>query len=96
MHFAILALVSGVPVIPIAYEFKMRELFDGLGQPDLVHDIESVTSSTLLVSIDSLLESEHILRRDLFHAVADAHVRAVEANRILARRVLSSGSIDAA
>ncbi len=36
MHAAILALVAGTPVLPVAYEFKMRELFRTFGQVDLV------------------------------------------------------------
>lgn len=36
MHAAILALVAGTPVLPVAYEFKMRELFRTFGQVDRV------------------------------------------------------------
>lgn len=47
MHMAILALCAGRPVIPIAYEFKTRELFDGLDFDVPVHDIETVRSDDL-------------------------------------------------
>lgn len=42
MHGAILAMGTGVPVLPIAYEFKTRELFFHLGLGDWVTDIEDV------------------------------------------------------
>lgn len=44
MHLAIMALVAGVPVIAVAYEFKTLELFRSLGLGDLAISIESVTS----------------------------------------------------
>lgn len=43
MHLAILALVAGVPVIAVAYEFKTLELFRSLGLDELASNIETVT-----------------------------------------------------
>lgn len=40
MHAGILALCAGTPVLPIAYEFKTRELFRGMGLGEWVVDIE--------------------------------------------------------
>lgn len=87
MHLAILALVSGVPVIPIAYEFKMRELFGHLGQGRWVHDIESVDPAALVASVDELMATEEKVREALFAAVAEAHWRAGAANDQLASLV---------
>jgi colanic acid/amylovoran biosynthesis protein len=42
MHMAILALCAGVPVLPIAYEFKTTELFASLGQARWVTDIDGI------------------------------------------------------
>ncbi|MEM8884116.1 MAG: polysaccharide pyruvyl transferase family protein [Planctomycetota bacterium] len=42
MHAAILALMGGAPVLPVAYEFKTRELFKGLGHEALVQDLDDI------------------------------------------------------
>lgn len=55
MHAAILSLGAGVPVLPIEYEFKTRELFERLGQSHLVHDIEEVRGIDLIASVESIL-----------------------------------------
>lgn len=47
MHMAILALCAGRPVVPIAYEFKTRELFATLGLKVPVCDIETVSAGDL-------------------------------------------------
>jgi colanic acid/amylovoran biosynthesis protein len=52
MHMAILALCAGVPVLPIAYEFKTRELFRGLGQESWVTDIENTHERSFLDLVD--------------------------------------------
>ena len=47
MHMGILSLCAGTPVLPIAYEFKTRELFGGLGMGAWVRDIEEVETYEL-------------------------------------------------
>jgi colanic acid/amylovoran biosynthesis protein len=47
MHMAILAMCVGVPVLPIAYEFKTRELFKKLGLERWVTDIEECSADLL-------------------------------------------------
>jgi colanic acid/amylovoran biosynthesis protein len=47
MHVAILALIAGRPVLPIAYEFKTRELFQRLGFPGWVADIDTLDAESL-------------------------------------------------
>lgn len=47
MHLAIMALLSGVPVIAVAYEFKTLELFRGLGLAANVVAIEAVDEKWL-------------------------------------------------
>lgn len=93
MHFAILALVAGVPVIPIAYEFKMSELFSHLGQSKWVHDIEDVRPEPLMASIDELLATEGVVRRSLFTAVAEAYWRAEAGNDQLAALLRAIGDV---
>jgi colanic acid/amylovoran biosynthesis protein len=87
MHFAILSLIAGVPVIPISYEFKMRELFGHLGQGTSVHDIEDITPEALVHSIDEMLAHEAEIRSSLFPAVIEASARAASANDELAALV---------
>jgi colanic acid/amylovoran biosynthesis protein len=87
MHFAIMALAAGVPVIPIAYEFKMRELFGHLGQAKWVHDIESITPEALVQGVDAMIADEAAVRLSLFTAVAEANARAVSVNDELAALV---------
>ncbi len=55
MHVAILALLAGVPVLPIAYEFKTAELFAKLGLDGLVQDIETITPGGLRTACDHFL-----------------------------------------
>lgn len=47
MHMAILAMAIGVPVLPIAYEFKTQQLFYRLGLGHWVQDIEKVSGESL-------------------------------------------------
>jgi len=55
LHVAILALLMGVPVLPIAYEFKTSELFAKLGLGGLVQDIETVTPEGLCAAFEHFL-----------------------------------------
>lgn len=56
MHLAILALISGVPAIAIAYEFKTLELFEALGLGDYVVAIEDVTPAWMERKIRRVLQ----------------------------------------
>lgn len=69
MHMAILALGVGIPVFPIAYEFKMRELFAKLGQGCCVQDIENISAQSIVKEVDSFLDSMPQIRESLFAAV---------------------------
>lgn len=69
MHMAILALGVGTPVFPIAYEFKMQELFERLGLPGLAQDIELMSGEALLQAFDEFLEGLPDIRERLFTAV---------------------------
>jgi colanic acid/amylovoran biosynthesis protein len=57
MHFAILALGVGTPVLPIAYEFKTEELFKSLGCDPEIPQIESLTAESLISPFDKNVES---------------------------------------
>ncbi|MFD5224632.1 polysaccharide pyruvyl transferase family protein [Microbacterium sp. NPDC058342] len=54
MHLAILSLISRVPAIAIAYEFKTWELFKSLGLERFVATIEDVTPEWIEKALDDL------------------------------------------
>ena len=58
MHFSILALLTGTPVIAIAYEFKTLELFRSLGMGDFVIPIEDSSAEWLTERISIALEPD--------------------------------------
>jgi len=69
MHMAILALCSGTPVLPIAYEFKTRELFQALGQSEWVMDIDSLSPDSACALADRFVQNLVEVRRGLTQAV---------------------------
>lgn len=57
LHGAILALTVGVPVVPVEYEFKTREVFRQLGQEVAVYSIEDATSRSLADHVDGFIQA---------------------------------------
>jgi len=55
MHMAIMSLIAGTPVLPIAYEFKTEELFERLGQPGWVVPIEGCSAEALQARYDEVV-----------------------------------------
>ncbi len=66
---AILALGVGIPVFPIAYEFKTRELFERLGLGCWIQDIENICAESLISLVDSFIKSLPQIRKKLFYEV---------------------------
>ena len=83
MHMAILALSVGTPVLPIAYEFKMRELFERLSQGRWVQDIEAISADVLIDAVDQLLEALPDIREPLFTAVQKEYENAVASGHLV-------------
>jgi colanic acid/amylovoran biosynthesis protein WcaK/AmsJ len=83
MHMAIIALGVGIPVVPIAYEFKMHELFGRLGQARWVHDIETISADALSESVDKFLQELPRIREPLFSAVEREYANAVASGAIV-------------
>ena len=77
MHGAILALSAGVPVLPVAYEPKTKDLFDRLGFGDWVLDVESLSPESLITTCDRVLTELPARRAALFDAVL-AEMRSAE------------------
>jgi colanic acid/amylovoran biosynthesis protein len=69
MHMAIMALVSGTPVIPIAYEFKTFELFKQLEMEKWVLDIETISSGYAISLLDAFLAKRQNMRPDIISSI---------------------------
>ncbi len=79
LHFAILALAAGVPVLPIAYEFKTDELFARLGLADHVQPIRGLDPAGLTAAFDRFAAALPSCREELFHRVAAERQQALAA-----------------
>ncbi|MGI8781408.1 MAG: polysaccharide pyruvyl transferase family protein [Solirubrobacteraceae bacterium] len=73
MHHAILSLCAGTPVLPVAYEFKTRELFERLGLGAVVTDIDALGSDGLVDAFERFWGQREEWRRTLPAAVAREH-----------------------
>jgi colanic acid/amylovoran biosynthesis protein len=76
MHAAIQSLVVGTPVVPIAYEFKTRQLADRLGIGDYTLDIGSVSGTSLADNVMRFIEALDDLREPLAIAVREQRAAA--------------------
>ncbi|MBD2099524.1 polysaccharide pyruvyl transferase family protein [Leptolyngbya sp. FACHB-261] len=85
MHMAILSLGSGVPVLPIAYEFKTQELFERLGHGHWVQDIEDVCTESLIQLTDKVLNALPESRQALFAGVAQERESALASGELVKR-----------
>jgi colanic acid/amylovoran biosynthesis protein len=83
MHMAIIALGVGTPVLPIAYEFKMQELFERLGQARWVQDMETLLPDTLIGAVDQFLAELPEVRGQLFTAVQQERASAAASGEIV-------------
>jgi colanic acid/amylovoran biosynthesis protein len=83
LHMAILSLGAGVPVFPIAYEFKTQELFKKLGCGHWTVDIEEIESQSLIQSVDSFLNSIPETCKTLFPAVKQEREQAWESSSLV-------------
>ncbi len=79
MHMAILSLMAGLPVLPIAYEFKTEELFRNLGEPSLAIPLQDVEPQVLIGAYDAFVGRLPEIRANL----ADG----IEVQRTIALRV---------
>jgi colanic acid/amylovoran biosynthesis protein len=65
MHMAILGICAGVPALPIAYEFKTRELFRELGLEEWVTDIEDADEAVFSELVDRFVNALATVTADL-------------------------------
>lgn len=69
MHFAIESLIMGVPVLPIAYEFKTKELFSKLITNEYILDIETIEAAKLIEAFKKFITDLPNFRTELFEKV---------------------------
>lgn len=69
MHFAIQSLNMGIPVLPIAYEFKTIELFNKLMDKEYILDIDTINEVSLTEAFKKFMEALPALRPELFQQV---------------------------
>jgi colanic acid/amylovoran biosynthesis protein len=77
MHVAILALGAGVPVLPIAYEFKTQALFARLGFASLVVPIDDIDGGVLAGTATDVLRDRAAVRERLVAGVLSERERAL-------------------
>lgn len=65
MHAAILSLIAGTPVLPIAYEFKTTELFASLGFAELTLQIDTMAPEPSVATLKQFLNRLDSLRPEL-------------------------------
>lgn len=78
MHFAIQSLAMGVPVLPIAYEFKTKELFSKLISPEFILDIDTIKADHAVEVFKSFLTVLPATRADLFKKVEEERQSALK------------------
>lgn len=83
MHMCILSLVARTPVMPIAYEFKTKELFMRLGMKDWITDIETINADSFIPLVENFIASLPQIRKHLFPKVEIEEKRALQSGEIL-------------
>lgn len=83
MHMMIMSLCVGTPVLPIAYEFKTKEVAKHIGVADLLLDIDTVTPSEAAEKLGRFIGNLDHYRRASLEAVLDEHASAMSATRQL-------------
>ncbi|TIT21921.1 MAG: colanic acid biosynthesis glycosyl transferase [Mesorhizobium sp.] len=83
MHMMIMSLCVGTPVLPIAYEFKTKELAKRIGVADLLLDIDTVTPEEASEKLGRLTANLDLYRRTSLQAVLEEHASAMSAGELL-------------
>ena len=79
----IMALCVGTPVLPIAYEFKTRELAKRVGVENALLDIDTMTAGESLAKLRSFIDAMDRYRADSLRAVLAEHASAMSAGALL-------------
>ena len=87
MHFAIQSLSTGVPVLPIAYEFKTKELFNKLIRPECILDIDTIKPEATVDAFKTLIQVLPQERKELFIKVEEERVSSLKSVQYLKEHV---------
>jgi colanic acid/amylovoran biosynthesis protein len=89
MHMAILGLCAGLPVLPVAYEFKTTELYKALGQAEWVTDISAIESAAFVALALRFADDFAAFRETVAPLVLEQAASARSAGRLIAERLQS-------
>lgn len=84
MHMMIMSLCVGTPVLPIAYEFKTKEVASRIGVADVLLDIDTVTPQEASEKLGRFAGNLDLYRRTSLQAVLEEHASAMSAVELLA------------
>jgi colanic acid/amylovoran biosynthesis protein len=83
MHMMIMSLCVGTPVLPIAYEFKTKELSKRIGIADLLLDIDTITEEAARKNLATFVADLDHYRNLSLQAVLAEHASAMSATQLL-------------
>lgn len=83
LHMAILSMGIGVPSLPIAYEFKTKELYKRIGQERWLVDIENISIDSFISKVDNFIDYVFQHRKDLMAGVLREIERIAEIEKAL-------------
>lgn len=95
MHMMIMSLCVGTPVLPIAYEFKTKEVAKRIGVDDVLLDIDTVTPAEAREKVGRFAGNLDRYRKTSLQAVLEEHASAMSATNLLAS-LIGSRSADVA
>lgn len=84
MHMMIMSLCVGTPVLPIAYEFKTKEVAKRIGVDDVLLDIDTVTVEEASEKLGRFAGNLDRYRKTSLKAVLEEHASAMSATSLLA------------
>ncbi|MBP1884207.1 polysaccharide pyruvyl transferase family protein [Sinorhizobium mexicanum] len=83
MHMMIMSLCVGTPVLPIAYEFKTKEVAKRVGVDEVLLDIDTVTPEEASGKLDRFVANLDHYRETSLKAVLEEHASAMSAADLL-------------
>ncbi|PDT79861.1 polysaccharide pyruvyl transferase family protein [Sinorhizobium sp. BJ1] len=92
MHMMIMSLCVGTPVLPIAYEFKTKEVAKRIGVEDVLLDIDTVTPEEALGKLDRFAGNLDRYREVSLKAVLEEHASAMSAADLIRPLIANSSA----
>ncbi|HWK65195.1 MAG TPA: polysaccharide pyruvyl transferase family protein [Rhizobiaceae bacterium] len=83
MHMMIMSLCVGIPVLPIAYEFKTKELAGRIGISDVLMDIDTISGDDAVSKLTRFSQGLDQFRRASLEAVLRENASAMSSVELL-------------